>query len=229
MPRAWAQVQPLVGEIRFFKPWDAARKRAKDLNRHFSIEDMRVCSVVQLSDSLWPLATRLFCSWNFPGKNTRVGYRFLLQGSSQHRDRNQVSCTSCTGEQVLYHCTTWAAPQKTHPCPATTSGRQSRLECGGTGSYTRLAGCGTACPLRKDSLVVLQKADQWSIIQPANSTPRYILKRTANGSLNRDLDTRFHCSISHYSPKVKIFQVPINRWVDKQMWYIHKMEYYSAM
>ena len=79
LPRAWAQVQPLVGEIRFFKLWGAAKKRAKGLNRHFSIKDMRVCSVAQLSDSLWPLATRLFCSWNFPGKNTRVGYHFLLQ------------------------------------------------------------------------------------------------------------------------------------------------------
>ena len=80
LPRAWAQVQPLVREIRFFKTWGAAKKRAKDLNRHFSIEDMPVCSVAQLFDSLWPLATKLFCSWNFPGKNTRVGYRFLLQG-----------------------------------------------------------------------------------------------------------------------------------------------------
>ena len=80
MPRAWAQVQPPVREIRFFKPWGAAKKRAKDLNRHFSIEDMRVCAVAQLSDSLWPLATKLFGLWNFPGKNTRVGYHFLLQG-----------------------------------------------------------------------------------------------------------------------------------------------------
>ena len=35
------------------------------------------------SDSLQPHGlqpTRLFCPWNFPGKNTRMGYHFLLQG-----------------------------------------------------------------------------------------------------------------------------------------------------
>ena len=40
-----------------------------------------VCSVV--SDSLWPHGlspTRLLYPWNFPGKNTGVGYHFLLQG-----------------------------------------------------------------------------------------------------------------------------------------------------
>ena len=39
------------------------------------------CSGV--SESLWPLRlkpTRLLCPWNFPGKSTRVGCHFLLQG-----------------------------------------------------------------------------------------------------------------------------------------------------
>ena len=39
------------------------------------------CSVV--SDSLWPHGlwpARLFCPWNFPGKNTGVDCHFLLQG-----------------------------------------------------------------------------------------------------------------------------------------------------
>ena len=26
------------------------------------------------------LSMRLFCPWNFPGKNTRIGFHFLLQG-----------------------------------------------------------------------------------------------------------------------------------------------------
>ena len=39
-----------------------------------------LCSVV--SDSLQPYglqSARLFCPWNFPGKNTRMGCHFLLQ------------------------------------------------------------------------------------------------------------------------------------------------------
>ena len=40
-----------------------------------------LCSVV--SDSLQPYglqSARLFCPWNFPGKNTRMGCHALLQG-----------------------------------------------------------------------------------------------------------------------------------------------------
>ena len=40
-----------------------------------------VCSVV--SDSFvtpWTITTRLLCPWDSPGKNTRVGCHFLLQG-----------------------------------------------------------------------------------------------------------------------------------------------------
>ena len=36
--------------------------------------------------------TRLIHPWHSPGKNTGVGYRFFHQGSSQPRDRTQVSC-----------------------------------------------------------------------------------------------------------------------------------------
>ena len=41
----------------------------------------RGCSVV--SDPLWPHGlqpARLLCPWDFPGKNTGLGYHFLLQG-----------------------------------------------------------------------------------------------------------------------------------------------------
>ena len=40
----------------------------------------------------WTVAcTRLLHLWDFPGKNTGVGCYFLLQGSSQPRDRTWVS------------------------------------------------------------------------------------------------------------------------------------------
>ena len=37
-----------------------------------------------MSDSVWPhrwQPTKLLCLWDFPGKNTRVGCHFLLQGA----------------------------------------------------------------------------------------------------------------------------------------------------
>ena len=50
-----------------------------------------------VSDSLWPHGlgpTRLLCPWNFPGKNTGVGYLFLLQGSFPTQGSN--SCLLST-------------------------------------------------------------------------------------------------------------------------------------
>ena len=32
------------------------------------------------------------------------------RGSSQPRDRTCISCISCIGRQILYHCATWEAP-----------------------------------------------------------------------------------------------------------------------
>ena len=34
---------------------------------------------VQLCVTPWTAATRVLCPWDFPGKNTGVGYHFLLQ------------------------------------------------------------------------------------------------------------------------------------------------------
>ena len=42
----------------------------------------------------------------FPGESTGLGCHFLLQESSQPRDWTCISCVSCTGRQILYHCTT---------------------------------------------------------------------------------------------------------------------------
>ena len=53
------------------------------------------CSVV--SDSLWLhelQPTRLLCPWDFPDKNTRVDYHFLLQGIFPTRGLN-LSLLNC--------------------------------------------------------------------------------------------------------------------------------------
>ena len=59
-----------------------------------------VC-VTQSCPSLWDsLPARLFCPWNSPGKNTRVGGHFLLQGIflTQGSNPGLVRC-----RQILYH------------------------------------------------------------------------------------------------------------------------------
>ena len=47
--------------------------------------------------------TRLLCSWDFPGTNTRAGSHFLLLGIFWPRDQTRVSCIFCIDRQTL-HC-----------------------------------------------------------------------------------------------------------------------------
>ena len=58
---------------------------------------------VQLLATLWTTACQLPLSMGSPGKNTGVGCRTLLQGSSQPRDQTHISYVSCIGRQVLHH------------------------------------------------------------------------------------------------------------------------------
>ena len=87
---------------------------------------MNACSVV-----LYP--ARLLCPWNFPDKNTGVSCHFLLQrvfyvkGSSQPKDQTRISCASCIGRQILYHCATWPMSES------------SQFHCGGiSGQYCHI-------------------------------------------------------------------------------------------
>ena len=66
------------------------------------------CSVV--SNSLWPhelQPIRLLCPWDSPGKNTRVGCHFLLQGIFQIQGSNP-GLLHC--RQILYHLSCLGSP-----------------------------------------------------------------------------------------------------------------------
>ena len=62
---------------------------------------MLSCSAV--SDFLQPPGLQLLCPWNFPGKNTRVGCHFLLQGILPTQGSNPC----------LFHC--WEPTHETLP------------------------------------------------------------------------------------------------------------------
>ena len=71
----------------------------KEILLYFGCQQRWGRAVVVLSLScvqlLWPHAlwpSSLLCPWNFPGKNTRVSCNFILQGSSQPRHQNCISC-----------------------------------------------------------------------------------------------------------------------------------------
>ena len=54
-----------------------------------------------------------------------------------------------------------------------------------------------------------------------------------NNNSRRYMYPHIHCSFVYNSQDTKATQVPINRWMDKEMQYTHtqtnKMEYYSAI
>ena len=52
---------------------------------------------------VWLFVTPWTVAWDFSDKNTGVGCHFLLQGSSQPRDRTQLSCIV---RRILYHWST---------------------------------------------------------------------------------------------------------------------------
>ena len=56
--------------------------------------------------------TRLFCPWDFPGKNTEVGYHFLLQGifPTQVLNTHLLCLLHC--RQILYLLRHWGSPTR---------------------------------------------------------------------------------------------------------------------
>ena len=49
---------------------------------------------------------------NFQGRILELVAISYSRGSFWPRDQNSVSCISCIGRQILYHCTTWEAQLK---------------------------------------------------------------------------------------------------------------------
>ena len=78
-----------------------------------TLNSVRVCSVTQLCLALWDPVD---CSP--PGSSVhgilqarvleRVAISFS-RGASQLRDETHVSCVSCTGRWIFYHCVIWKA------------------------------------------------------------------------------------------------------------------------
>ena len=75
---------------------------------------VRAQSCLLLSTS-WTVICKLHPAWNFLRKNSRVVAISCSRGSSQPRDQTHISCISCIGKQILYHCTTWEA-HSGHAC-----------------------------------------------------------------------------------------------------------------
>ena len=72
-----------------------------------------LCVLAQSCPILGDPMSRLLCPWDFPGKNTGVGCHFLLLGIFPTQGSTHISCISCIGRWILYHCT----PENFFPHP----------------------------------------------------------------------------------------------------------------
>ena len=74
-----------------------------------------VLSQYVASDSLWPNGlqpARILCPWDFPVKNTGVGFQALFQWILQPKDWTHVSWASGIGEQILVPLSHLESPPK---------------------------------------------------------------------------------------------------------------------
>ena len=67
-------------------------------------------SGVRLFETLWTVAHQVPLSIELSRKEHWSGLPFPSPGDLRPRDQTHVSCISCNGKQILYHCTTWEAP-----------------------------------------------------------------------------------------------------------------------
>ena len=68
---------------------------------------MYVRSRVWLCVTLWTIARRLLSPWGSPGRTLEWVAISFSQGSSWPRVRTCISCVSCIGRWIPYHCATW--------------------------------------------------------------------------------------------------------------------------
>ena len=66
-------------------------------------------SRVKLFATLWTVAQQLLCPWNFPGKNTGIGYHFLLQ---KDLPNPRIKCLSLSAPALEGRFFTSAPPGK---------------------------------------------------------------------------------------------------------------------
>ena len=57
----------------------------------------------------------------------------------------------------------------------------------------------------------------------------YIYEETRNLNLKEYMHTYIHWSVIYHSQDLGTTQVPISRRVDKKLWSVYTMEYYSAI
>ena len=79
------------------------------------------------------------------------------------------------------------------------------------------------------SMEIPQKIKNWSAFWPTNPASGNTFKGTQNTNLKEHKHLYVHCSIIYNRQDMEAAEGTISSWVDKQLWDIYTMEYYSAI
>ena len=155
----------------------------------------KLCPTLLRPHGLWPV--RLFCPWDFLGKNTGVSCHFLLQGifPTQGSNLNLLCLLHC--RQILYH-------RATREAPKVTSVQSSR-------SVVSPTLCNQSLPawvFSNESTLRMRLPKYWSFsvsIIPSKEIPGLISFRMDWLDLLAVQET-LKCLLQHHSSKASILQ-----------------------
>ena len=79
----------------------------------------------------------------------------------------------------------------------------------------------------ENSVEVPQKTKNWAITWSSSPTPGHLSRE--NHDSKKYMHPSVHCSIMYNSQNLETTSMSINRVIDKKMWYIYTIEYYSTV
>ena len=107
----WLTYKILIEALQYYSFLNIAKKRLKDNSLEVDKAPKYLCLSAQFSPTLCDSTDR-----NLPGPSIHGVFQATVVewiavcssgASSWPRDRTHVSCVSCIGRQMLYHCATW--------------------------------------------------------------------------------------------------------------------------
>ena len=96
-------------------------------------------------------------------------------------------------------------------------------------SFALLVGMQTGATTVESSMEIPQKIEYGSAFWPRNPTSGHISGETQNNNLKKHKHPYVHCSVIYNHQHMEAAQVSMSRRVDKQLWDLYIMDYYSAV
>ena len=159
------------------------------------------------------LSARLLCPLDFPGKDTKVGCHFLLQGIFPTQGLKQHLWYLCIGRWILYQWATREALLSSRVIKIKKTDNKCWWKCREIGLISTVNG--NVKPLWKIISQFIKTLNIYLNYDPG-STFKYFSKRSESTSPYKDLYMNVQSSFVHSIPNQEKTKTAINRRMDKQ-------------